>query len=686
MADSPTIGKAYVQILPTMKGTTSNILGDLKPSVDSASETSGESGGNLLGSKLGTAFKKVITVAAIGEAIKKSIEEGAQIEQSLGGVKTLFGDSYKDIVSAAQSGYKTAGVSMNTYMEQVTSFAASLKQSLNGNTKETAAYANRAMTDMSDNANKMGTSIESIQSAYQGFAKQNYTMLDNLKLGYGGTKTEMQRLIADAANMTDIQKELNVTVDEGDLSFGNIVNAISVMQKSLGITGTTASEAEHTLSGSFNAMKAAATDFIGVFTVVGEQEADEAGITLKNSLKNLVDSVSTFAFGNLLPAVGRILVNVLNMITESLKELANIDWNTIFDGGIGGLSDFFMNSLLPAILSLISAIATYLPPAIISLVQALASTVTENLSSFVVSLGEFINSGMLFNITQQVGSWITGTLVPTVISLLGTLLEKLPSVLGSLLTLVIQFAALNLQATVGLLGSLLGSIGEFFLNILTSIGEWLNGLTDSFVSWGAERISAIASWGSNIWSTITGIWDNVKNTFSEKINSIKTIVTDKFNAIKEKILSPIQSARDKVKSIINAIKGFFNFNISWPHVPLPHFSIRPSGWKIGDLLRGSIPSLGISWYAKAMDEPYMLSGAHLIGAGEAGDEVIYGHSQLMSDIQRAVQASGNTNTTNNYDVTINVTKSNGESDEEFAKRLRKEIQKLDKREKLALSY
>lgn len=173
MADSPAIGKAYVQILPTMKGTTSNILGDLKPSVDSASETSGESGGNLLGSKLGTAFKKVITVAAIGEAIKKSIEEGAQIEQSLGGVKTLFGDSYKDIVSAAQSGYKTAGVSMNTYMEQVTSFAASLKQSLNGNTKETAAYANRAMTDMSDNANKMGTSIESIQSAYQGFAKQN---------------------------------------------------------------------------------------------------------------------------------------------------------------------------------------------------------------------------------------------------------------------------------------------------------------------------------------------------------------------------------------------------------------------------------------------------------------------------------------------------------------------------------
>ena len=181
----------------------------------------------------GTAVAIGAATTAIGGLVVASTKAYASYEQLVGGVDTLFKDASGQDQKYAADAYKTAQLSSNQYMEQITGFSASLIQSLDGDTKKAAEYGNRAIIDMSDNANKMGTSIEMIQNAYQGFAKQNYTMLDNLKLGYGGTKTEMERLISDASQMTDIQKKLGVTVDESSLSFGNIVNAISVMQESL---------------------------------------------------------------------------------------------------------------------------------------------------------------------------------------------------------------------------------------------------------------------------------------------------------------------------------------------------------------------------------------------------------------------------------------------------------------------
>ena len=179
---------------------------------------------------------------------KQALQSYADYEQLVGGVETLFKDSAGIVQDYANEAYKTAGLSANEYMETVTSFSASLLQSLDGDTKKTAEYSNRAIIDMSDNANKMGTDMSSLQNAYQGFAKQNYTMLDNLKLGYGGTKSEMERLIKDASKMKDVQKELGVEVDASSMSFGNIVNAISVMQKSMDIAGTTSKEASTTMS------------------------------------------------------------------------------------------------------------------------------------------------------------------------------------------------------------------------------------------------------------------------------------------------------------------------------------------------------------------------------------------------------------------------------------------------------
>ena len=278
------------------------------------------------GTKVGSVFKSVLGANLISGALMSGIEaltgsikgafstvisEGAALQQSLGGVETLFKGSADKVKAYADEAFRTAGLSANAYMENVTSFSASLLQSLGGDTEKAADVANRAMIDMSDNANKMGTDIGRIQDAYQGFAKDNYTMLDNLKLGYGGTKTEMQRLIKDAAAMKDIQDELNVSVEDGNMSFGNIVNAISVMQKKLEITGTTAKEASSTLSGSFASMKAAWQSLAGKLAL---------GMDMGPSLKNLVSTTSTFLLGNFIPMVGNIMKQLPQAISGAIAE------------------------------------------------------------------------------------------------------------------------------------------------------------------------------------------------------------------------------------------------------------------------------------------------------------------------------------------------------------------------------
>ncbi|WP_074389191.1 hypothetical protein [Streptococcus suis] len=261
-------------------------------------------------SGLGSSFKSVLGANLVSGALmsgvnalaggvkgafSSAISEGAKLQQSIGGIETLFKDSAGTVKKYAESAFKTAGISANEYMENVTSFSASLIQSLGGDTAAAAELANTALMDMSDNANKMGSDMGMITQTYQSLARGNYQMLDNLKLGYGGTKAELQRLIKDSASYKDIQEELNMTVDEGDMSFANIVKAISVMQKKLDITGTTAKEASETFSGSFASMQAAFKDFLGNLTTGGD---------IKKPLENLAKTASTFIFRNFIPMVG----------------------------------------------------------------------------------------------------------------------------------------------------------------------------------------------------------------------------------------------------------------------------------------------------------------------------------------------------------------------------------------------
>ncbi len=266
----------------------------------------GKSGLSIVSKAMTGAVFAVGTAA--GAIIKSSLGVVANMEQQVGGVETLFKDSANTVIDNANRAYKTAGMSANNYMETVTSFSASLLQSLGGDTAKAASYADRAIVDMSDNANKMGTSMRDIQNAYQGFAKQNYTMLDNLKLGYGGTQEEMKRLVSDAAKLTDVQKELGVTVDANSLSFGNIVNAISVVQKQMGITGTTSKEAATTIEGSVSSAKAAWENF-------------EAGVISANDLVETFWTATQNIFTNLgqiIPRLGKTGIDVVSALAGKI--------------------------------------------------------------------------------------------------------------------------------------------------------------------------------------------------------------------------------------------------------------------------------------------------------------------------------------------------------------------------------
>lgn len=587
MADGATLGKAYIQIIPSMEGTGSKISAFLNGEGVKAGNEAGEASGKSMMQSLKSTAVKLASTLAIGATIKKAFDIGADLEQQIGGVETLFAESSAIIRKYADDAYRTAGVSANEYMKNVTSFSASLLQGLGGDTAKAAEYANTAMVDMSDNANKFGTDIGAIQNAYQGFSKQNYTMLDNLKLGYGGTKEEMQRLIKDAAAVSD-------SVDAESLSFDNIVQAIHVTQEQMGIMGTTNKEASTTFSGSLGAMKASWDNFLAGLMMNGKD-----GVDMNTYLQPLVDSIGTFVFNNLIPAVGRFIAAVF----EAVPGLLEIGLNSISESiseAFGGIID--AETVKIAIESIAGAFAAFAATEAVIALPGLIdkiSTAITGLSLNPVSLAIAAIAGIIIALTQL---WNNN--------------EQFR-----------EFITSTWNAIMSFLSNLWASISS------TAVSVW-NGISSS-ISGVVNKISSVISTVFNtVKSVITNVWNGIKNT-----------TTSVWNGIKSAIETPLNKAKNIVKSVIDTIKGFFNFNISWPHIPMPHFSITPRGWGVGDLLKGKIPKLGIDWYAKAMNEPRILDGAQIFGAmggrllggGEAGQEVLYGRAQLMRDISTAVQ-------------------------------------------------
>lgn len=326
---------------------------------------------------------------AIVDLGKQSLELYAQYEQLTGGIETLFKDSQDIVMGYAENAYKTAGMSANQYMETVTSFSASLISSMGGDTKAAAEKANLAITDMSDNANKMGSSMESLQNAYQGFAKQNYTMLDNLNLGYGGSKEGMERLLADAEKLSGIKFDIN--------NYADIVQAIHIVQTEMGITGTTAEEASTTIEGSINSMKAS---WENLLTGMANGEADMGEL-----LDNFLESVKTVA-KNVLPVIKTIVPNLITGLVEIIIELASAiidNMDKILDAGVEIIVNLakgiekqlpkLMEKMPQMIVKLAAAIIKALPKivaAAVEIVKALIKGIISYQSSAIATIGNLV--------------------------------------------------------------------------------------------------------------------------------------------------------------------------------------------------------------------------------------------------------------------------------------------------------
>lgn len=540
-------------------------------------------------------------VAGVSALVKSSVEAYGNYEQLVGGVETLFGaggqslqeyaqsigatskeaeNQYNQLISAqntvmknAANAFATAGLSANDYMEQVTSFSASLLQGLGGDTQKAAEVADRAIIDMADNANKMGTDMESIQNAYQGFAKQNYTMLDNLKLGYGGTKEEMERLIADAAEMTDVQEKLGVTVDGSSMSFDNIINAISVMQSSMGIAGTTAKEASTTIQGSVNAMKAAWQNVL-----VGIADDTQDFDTL---IENLVESVGTAA-DNIMPrietalkGVGKLIQKLAPIISEKIPELVDevlpnliSAAQELFDGVLAALPGIIQAivEVAPMIINtLVTAIIEFLPQlmeAAFQIVGFIGTSIIENLPQLIQAALEII-ANLATYLAEALPDLIP-TIVDIVLEIVETLIDNLDMLIDPALQIIVALAEGIIRAlpklvekvpiliekfmqaivsnqakifntgwdiVVSLVKGVVASIPNLVASIPGLISAYVNGVVatlGNIVNLGKRIVSSIKDGISSAWSSLTswfnGIWDSLfgKKTVDVSVNKSST--------------------------------------------------------------------------------------------------------------------------------------------------------------------
>ena len=532
-------------------------------------------------SSIGGSMTGVFT-APIAAGLTSIVSATADIEQSIGGVETLFKDSAGTVIANAKKAFSTVGVSANQYMEQVTSFSASLLQSLGGDTEKAASYADRAMQDMADNANKFGTDIESIQYAYQGFAKANYTMLDNLKLGYGGTKEEMQRLISDASKMTDVQEQLGVTVDATSMSFGNIVNAISVVQASLGIMGTTSKEASTTVWGSFNQMKAAAIDYQAS---MGQADADteaafnnmyQSAVTFANNvkavLKNVWDNLPLAEYQKTLIATvavaGPVLL-VLGQIGGAIGGMASGIGAVV--QGFGQLATWFgtlvtnAGGLLPLLSGLVAPLLAISGVAVgvMALVEAFkqlyansegfrnsVATLYETLSGafqqimtaiqpMIEPLKEMFSS--LFDALVSLFSTLLPIIVPIITSIVSVVADVISTII-SIVSPIVTIISGIIQAMVDVISPIINGIVQVFGTVFASVSNVVS-----------SAVGAITGVIQTITGKVQAVADSVKNFFKGAFDAVAGWASSIFGGIASTITNAFSSAMAGVKGIINGV-------------------------------------------------------------------------------------------------------------------------------------
>ena len=510
----PDLGKAYVQIVPSAQGIKGQLEGLLGGAADSAGASAGaRSGGAFIG-----AIKKVAGVAAIGKILKDSFEAGGNLEQSFGGLDTIYGDA-----SAAAKEYAVqaaqAGISANSYAEQAVSFGAALKQAYGGDTQAAMEAANTAIMDMADNSAQMGTDIGSIQAAYQGFAKQNYTMLDNLKLGYGGTKTEMERLLSDAEKLSGVKYDIN--------NLGDVYDAIHVIQGELGLTGVAASEAETTLTGSFGALKASWTNLLASMTTGEGLEAAMANIgkSAGNFLKNVVRMA-----GNVLNQLPTLISGIFNTIGPGIMPVATGIIQYLLTGISTGLPQLLTGGM-NMILTLVQGLVTALPQLV-----TIATTFIPTVITGII--------GALPQLLSTAGQIIT--------TLMQGIVTSLPQLLSGGLEALMQFITGVLQNLPQLLETGITLIGELAAGAISAIPTFLMMIPDLFKQ-AVDAFKAVdwASIGSDI---INGVINGIKNAGSALFQSLKDLASSALESAKSalKIGSPSRLFADEVGQWIPA--------------------------------------------------------------------------------------------------------------------------------------
>ena len=491
MAGGIELGKAYVQIVPSAQG----IKSALTEMFDEETDGLGEQTGQSIGQELIGTLKKVIAAAGIGKIISDSINMGGALQQSLGGVETLFKDSADTVKEYAAQAYRTVGLSANDYMEQTTSFAASLLSSVSQDTNAAAQLANMAMVDMADNANKMGTDMQDIQNAYQGFAKQNYTMLDNLKLGYGGTQAEMQRLLNDATKISGVKYDLGNLAD--------MYSAIHIIQQEMDITGTTAREAATTLTGSFAAMKAAAENVMGNWST---------GADLTEPLQALADTAQTFLVDNLLPMIGNVLAGIPEIVYSLVPELLQTGTellSSLAQGFTEGIPEFF-STALPQLL----AFTDQLRDNAASFVDAGLNLITQLLNGLIAGLPDLI------------------AYVPDIIiNICGIINDNMPKILGEGVAIIVQLVVGIVKAVPDLLANW-KKILQAVLSVISAI-NWLN-------------------IGKNI---LTGVANGVKSMGTSMLNAFKGGFSSALAWIKSLPSQAVQWGKNLIQSFINGLTG-----------------------------------------------------------------------------------------------------------------------------------
>ena len=598
-----------------------------------------------------------VAVAAGAAAVKlgkEVIAAYADYEQLVGGVDTLFKDSSQEIQRYAANAYKTAGLSANEYMETVTGFSASLIQSLSGDTEKAAKYADMAITDMSDNANKMGTDMSSIQNAYQGFAKQNYTMLDNLKLGYGGTKQEMERLLTDAEKISGVKYDIS--------SYADVVEAIHVMQESMDIAGTTAKEAEATISGSVNALKSAVSNLIVGF---GDADADmellcnnmvDAFKTVVANItpviENIVAALPT-ALDALLTAVGELLPTLLEAVTELFSQVletllsllpqlipaAVSALNTLIENlpllidaavqlvstlvtGIADALPTLIPAAVQAIVTIVQGLVDSLPmllDAALQLITGLAQGLLDAIPVLIAALPEIINGIITFlldSIPQiiETGIQLLTSLVTALPEIITAIVEAIPKIIDGIINAVLNAIPLIIQAGIDLLISLIQALPQIITTIVQAIPQIISGIVNALVG----NIDKIIMAGVQLFVALI---ENLPTIIVEIVKAVPQIIAGIVKAFGSLMYKIVEIGGNIVKGLWSGITQLTSW--LWDKV---------SGW-ISSIWDGICDFFGIHSPSKEMAWVGEMLVKGLSGSIEDnGDEAVKAAEGMAEDI------------------------------------------------------